>query len=167
MVTLRDYSINDVDRLVELANNENVSRYMVDTFPYPYTRQDAEWWINTGSISNDMVNKVIEYHDEFVGGIGIIPQTGWKKHSAEIGYWIGEDYWGKGIATKALGLMTDMVFRELNYQKLFAGVLSPNIASMKVMEKCGYVLEGILLKEFKKNEQLYDCHHYARLAEIS
>ena len=162
MVTLRDYSINDVHRLVELANNVNVSRYMSDTFPYPYTREDAEWWITIGSKSNDMVNKVIEYYGEFVGGIGIIPQAGWKKHSAEIGYWLGERYWGKGVATEALKLMSDMIFREMDYQKLYAQILSPNVASMSVMEKCGYVLEGILLKEVRKNGQLFDTHHYAR-----
>lgn len=97
MITLRDYAKTDADRLVDLANNENVSRYLVDTFPYPYTKRDAAWWIETGSKANHSVTKVIEYRGEFVGSVGIRPQTGWKEHSAEIGYWIGEGYWGKSL----------------------------------------------------------------------
>lgn len=161
MITLRDYTKADVGRLVELANNENVSRYLIDTVPYPYTRKDAEWWIETGAKENGSVTKVIEYGGEFVGSVGIKPQTGWQSHTAEIGYWIGEEYWGKGIATEALRLMTELAFSELGFKKLFAPVLEPNRASMRVLEKSGYVLEGVLRKEFFKSGHYFDGYCYA------
>ena len=91
MIILREYKISDLDRLVELADNENVSRHLVDTFPHPYTKQDAQWWIETGSQADGSVTKVIEYQDEFVGSVGFAKLTGWKQHVAEIGYWIGQD----------------------------------------------------------------------------
>jgi len=145
-----------------LANNENVSRYLINTFPYPYTKKDADWWISTGAHENGAVNKVIEYSGKFVGGIGIMPQTGWRDHIAEIGYWIGEAYWGHGIATEALRQMTEYAFLELRYRKLFGPVLEPNHASMKVLEKNNYILEGILKQEVFKNNQYFDIYQYAK-----
>ncbi|MGF1524996.1 MAG: GNAT family N-acetyltransferase [Leptolyngbyaceae cyanobacterium] len=162
MITLRDYRKSDTERLVSLANNKNVSRYLVDTFPFPYTQQDADWWIATGAAANNVVTKVIQYDGEFVGSVGIGPQEGWKRHVAEIGYWLGEAYWGQGIATAAVSQMTDYAIATLGYRKLFAPVLQPNKASRRVLEKCGYALEGILKSEVCKDEQFFDIYHYAR-----
>lgn len=167
MVRLRDYSRNDIDRLVMLANNENVSRYLVYTFPYPYTRRDAEWWINEGCKANNAVTKVIEYQGEFIGSIGVHPQSAWKAHTAEIGYWLGEPYWGKGLASNALKKMSDYAFAVLNYKKLFAPVLNPNKSSMAVLEKCAYQLEGIHKQEVRKGNQYFDIYYYAKLHDIS
>ena len=161
MITLRDYQPADKTKLVLLANNQNVSRYLVDTFPYPYTQQDADWWIATGSKANNAVTKVIQDRGEFVGSVGIMPQTGWRNHIAEIGYWLGEAYWGRGIATEALAIMTDYATSDLKYKKLFAPVLEPNKASMRVLEKCGYQLEGILKHEVFKDGKYFDIYHYA------
>ena len=162
MIRLRDFVEGDIDRLVALANNENVSRYLIYTFPYPYTKRDAESWIHTESRANRSVTKVIEYQGDFVGIVGITPQTGWKDHSAEIGYWVGEEYWGKGIATEALRMMSERAFTVLKYKKLFAPVLGPNKASMRVLEKCGYGLEGVLKDEVYKGGQYFDGYHYAK-----
>lgn len=162
MLRLREYTKTDADRLVYLANNENVSRYLVYTFPYPYTILDALWWIETGSKLNGSITKVIEYEGDFVGSVGINPQTGWKSHIAEIGYWIAEEYWGQGIASQALAIMSDLAFSDMKYKKLFAPVLGPNKASMRVLEKCGYVLEGVFKREFLKNGQYFDGYYYAR-----
>jgi [ribosomal protein S5]-alanine N-acetyltransferase len=161
MISLRDYTSTDVERLLELANNKLVSRYLVDTFPYPYTRADAAWWINIGSKEKGVTTKVIEHHGEFVGSVGIKAQSGWRQHVAEIGYWLGEPYWGKGITTSALQEMTNCAF-SLGYRKLYAPVLATNAASMRVLEKCGYRLEGILKSEVLKNGQYFDIHHYAK-----
>ena len=162
MITLRDYEKSDTARLVLLANNKKVSKYLVDTFPYPYTQQDAEWWIETGSKANGAITKVIQTNGEFVGSVGIRPQLGWKKHGAEIGYWLGEDYWGQGIAAEAVRIMTDHATSRLNYKKVFAPVFHPNKASMRVLEKCGYELEGILKYEVFKDGQYFDLYHYAK-----
>ena len=162
MIALRNYTHSDVNRIVELANNKNVSRYLVFTFPYPYTRKDAEWWVETGSGENDSITKAIEYKGVLVGSIGITPQRGWKNHIAEIGYWVGQPYWGKGIATTSLEIMSKIAIEELGFKKLFAPVLAPNRPSMRVLEKTGYRLEGVLKNEVEKNGRYYDIHHYAK-----
>jgi [ribosomal protein S5]-alanine N-acetyltransferase len=162
MIGLREYTESDLDRLVALANSQNVSRYLVYTFPYPYTLKDAEWWIGTGSKQNGAIVRVIEYQGVFVGNIGITRQTGWRDHLGEIGCWLAEDYWGKGIATAALRQMTDYGFSHRDFRKLYATALAPNIASMRVLEKCGYQREAILKDEVQKSGTYFDIHHFAR-----
>lgn len=160
MLVLRDYREDDADRLVELANNEEVSRYMIDTFPYPYTAQDARWWIEEGCRGPGMVTKVIEVDGSFVGSVGLTRQTGWRSHLAEVGYWLGEPYWGRGVATSALRIMCGHAFAELGIHKLFAPVLAPNTASMQVLRKCGFNKVGVLTDEVSKHHRYYDLHHF-------
>ncbi len=162
MITLRTLKKTDIERLVHLANNKNISRYLIDTFPFPYTKKDADWFLETGSSANGSVAKVIEYRDQFVGIVGITPETGWKKHIAEIGYWIAESYWGKNITPKALNIMGNFAFSELKYRKLFAPVLAPNKKSMRVLEKCDYTLEGVLKEEVLKDGHYFDVYHYSK-----
>lgn len=161
-LTLRSYRASDVERLAELANNENVSRYLVDTFPYPYTKADADWWIASGSKENGAVTKAVEWNGVFVGSVGITPQKGWRNHIAEIGYWLGEAYWGQGIATLALRQMSAIAFEEHGFKKLFAPVFAPNQASMKVLEKNEYFLEGVFKREVVKSNKMFDIHFYAK-----
>jgi [ribosomal protein S5]-alanine N-acetyltransferase len=163
MIILRDYKASDSDRLVKLANNKNVSRFLIYTFPFPYLKNDADWWIEFGCRENGAITKVIEYMGEFVGSVGISPQTGWRSHIAEIGYWIGESFWGKGIATEAVKMMTDISFSQLNFRKLFASVHAPNKASIRLLEKAGYELEATLRQENFKDGEYRDVHQYARL----
>ena len=161
-LTLRSYRASDVERLAELANNESVSRYLVDTFPYPYTKADADWWIASGSKEKGAVTKAVEWNGVFVGSVGITPQKGWRSHIAEIGYWLGEAYWGQGIATLALRQMSAIAFEEHGFKKLFAPVLAPNQASMKVLEKNEYFLEGVFKREVVKSNKMFDIHFYAK-----
>jgi RimJ/RimL family protein N-acetyltransferase len=162
VIFLREYNYSDLERLVSLANNANVARYLIYTFPNPYMTADAEWWIGTGSKQNGAITRVIEYQGLFVGSVGITPQSGWRDHIAEIGYWVAEDYWGKGIATAALRQMTTYGFTSRNFRKLYAPVLAPNIASMRVLEKCGYQREAVLKNEVQKNGVYFDTHHFVR-----
>lgn len=162
MIRLREYESSDAPRLVELANNQKVSQFLIYTFPYPYTEEDANWWITTGARDNGAITKVIEYDGIFIGSVGITPQPGWRSHTAEIGYWLGEEFWGRGLATQVLELMTKHAFSEGGWEKLFAPVLAPNRASARVLEKNGYQLEGVLRNEVIKNGQMYDMLHYAK-----
>lgn len=162
MILLRNYKHSDVGILASLANNYEVSRFLRDTFPYPYTEEDAVWWIEVGSKESGAVTQVIESDGVFVGTIGIMPLQGWRSHVAEIGYWIGRPYWGKGIATMAVELMTEMAFQELGFLKLIAPVLGPNMASIRVLEKNGYDCEGILKNEVYRNNQYYDLYRFAK-----
>jgi ribosomal-protein-alanine N-acetyltransferase len=161
-ISLRELLPSDLERLVILANNEELSRYLLYTFPHPYTRADAEWWISSGSKENGAATRVIVYRGELAGLVGITPQRGWRNHLGEIGYWVGNEYWGKGIATSALKQMTDYGFVNLRLKKLYAPILAPNVASMRVAAKCGYQLEGILKAEVVKTGQFYDIHHFAK-----
>jgi ribosomal-protein-alanine N-acetyltransferase len=162
MIALRDYCDSDLDRLVGLANNKNVSRYLVYTFPYPYTRSDAEWWIATVSKQHGSISRAIEHQGRLVGGVGITLQQGWREHLGEIGYWVGEEYWGKGIATAALKRMTDCAFTVLQLRKLYAPVLAPNVASMRVLVKSGYTREAVLQAEVQKDGLFFDIHQFVR-----
>ena len=104
---------------------------------------------------------MIEYDGRFVSSVGINLQAGWRDHLGEIGYWVAEEHWGKGIASAALRQMTDYGFANRQFRKLYAPVLSPNIASMKVLEKCGYTREAILKAEVQKRGIYFDTHHFA------
>jgi ribosomal-protein-alanine N-acetyltransferase len=162
VIEFRGYRSSDLRALVELANNRNVSEYLADRFPFPYTEEDAIWWIGIGCKQNDCINFAIENDGVLVGGIGVEPQDGQRRHCAEIGYWLGQPYWGQGIATSAVHKMTDYAFLELGFSRLYAPVLEPNRASMKVLEKCGYALEGILRNDIRKNDTFYNVHYYAK-----
>ncbi len=162
MLKLREYQLQDVDQLVALADNENVSRYMIDTFPCPYTEKDARWWIGQGSCAPGMITRAIEVEGQLVGGIGLTEQAGWRAHVAEVGYWLGEPYWGKGYATTALRLMCGHAFSELQIRKLYATVLAPNKASMRILYKCGFTFVGVLEDEVAKHGRYYDIHLFER-----
>lgn len=161
-IVLRQYTVADLDRLVALANNKRVSQYLMDTFPHPYTRAAGEWWIAVGSTQNGAMTRVIDYQGQLVGSVAISPQNGWRQHLGEIGYWIGEEHWGKGFATEALAQMTGYGFASRQFDKLYAPVLAPNVASMRVLEKCGYAAEAVLKSEVKKDGRVFDLHRYAR-----
>jgi RimJ/RimL family protein N-acetyltransferase len=160
MMELRDFIENDKSCLQKLANNKNVAKYLTDTFPSPYTNQDAEWWISVGCKNG--INKVIELNGSFVGSVGASFGKNERRYSAVVGYWLGEQYWGQGIASKALNLLTEDIFSNTEIVRLSAWVFSPNLASMRVLEKSGFKLEGILNNSIYKNGEFYNEHIYAR-----
>ncbi|MCB1924813.1 MAG: GNAT family N-acetyltransferase [Gammaproteobacteria bacterium] len=162
MLTLRDYRDDDAARLVQLANNPKVSRFLIDTFPYPYAIEDAEWWVREGCLGLGMITKVIDVDGTFVGSVGLTLQTGWRSHTAEVGYWLGEAYWGQGLATLALQRMCEQAFAEMRLRKVYAPVLAPNIASMRVLQKCGFTKVGVMVDDVVKQGRFFDVHHFER-----
>ncbi len=160
MVVLREFDQSDAPKLVELANNLNVARYLVDTFPHPYTDEDAKWWVSTGSKSG--ITKVIQYNGEFVGSVGAMPDINERRFSASIGYWVGQPFWGKGIASQALSILTNEVFATTDIIRISASVYHPNRASMRVLEKSGYVREAVLKAAVFKNDEFYDEHVFVK-----
>lgn len=161
MVTLRKFKPSDTSQLVALANNPAVSRRLTDSFPNPYTEQDATWWINEGS--KDGIHRAIELDGQFVGTIGSVIGTGEKCKQYTLGYWLGEPYWGQGIVSQALPLFIDEVFSTTDVERFQAWVYEDNIASMKVLEKAGFHKEAVLKRALYKAGKLYDEHVYARL----
>jgi len=163
MIELRALKKTDKTRLASLANNKRIWDNVRDAFPHPYQLSDAEFFINLVKKENPRQTFAIEYNGELCGVTGLVIQKDIYKKSAELGYWIGEAYWGMGIATKTVELITNYGFNTLKLNRIFAGVFEFNVGSMKVLEKNGYEKEGIFKKAVLKNEVLMDEHRYFRL----
>jgi RimJ/RimL family protein N-acetyltransferase len=140
--SLRPWRAGDEPSLVRYANNRNVSGNLKDRFPYPYTAADAADWIERASAQTPATSFAIVVDGGAVGGIGVELGIDIFRRSAEIGYWLGEPFWARGIATEALRAMTDYAFEQFDICRLEAGVFDWNPASARVLEKVGYVLEG-------------------------
>ena len=161
--SLRTLSHKDIFQMAILADNKKVSDSLKDLFPHPYSEEDATSFIDLCIQHNPQQNFAIEHHGAFCGVIGLIPQDDVYRKSAEIGYWLGEPYWGKGIATKAVRLVTDYGFKELGFARIQSGIFEYNPASMRVLEKNGYQKEGVFIKSVFKNNRYWDEHRYYKL----
>jgi RimJ/RimL family protein N-acetyltransferase len=160
---VRTWRASDADSVVRHANNSNVARQLRDRFPHPYTRAHALAFLKSAVTAERPTNYCIDVNDEAVGGIGFVCGTDVERFSAEIGYWLGEAYWGQGIVTEALGLVTAHAFSTFNVLRLFALPFADNAASIRVLEKAGYVREGILRSSSVKYGQRRDQMLYARI----
>ena len=158
---LREFAQKDIPDIVKHASNFNISRYLTSEFPYPYKPEDAAWWVQSGRKNG--IHRAIDLNGECVGGIGIVKGKGEHMYTAQIGYWLGQSCWGKGIATQALSVMTQEAFTQHGIIRLEAMVFSPNQSSMRVLEKCGYTLEGIKVKAVFKNDTFMDEHIFAKI----
>ena len=159
--TVRSWEWRDRDAIVRHANNRNVSINLRDRFPYPYTTRDARTWLDIIIDIKPETNFAIAVADEAVGGIGFTLQPDVGHRSAEIGYWLGEMFWGRGIATEALKAVTDYAFANFDICRIFAHVFEWNGASARVLEKAGYTFEGRLRKSVTKDTQTIDQLMYA------
>lgn len=157
---LREWRI-DEDRLVAIADNPNVARYLSDIFPSPYTRHDAREWIELNESMYPKTHFAIVLGDDIVGGAGLILYEREKRGVAMIGYWLGEPYWGRGIATAAVRALTQYGFEHFGLRRIESPIYAPNKPSMRVLEKCGYVCEGIMRNAVIKNGKVLDAHLYA------
>lgn len=155
--------MSDISQLAKLANNKNIWDNLRDSFPYPYSEGDAELFINLTIEENPKQNFAIEYAGDLCGVIGLILQNDVYSKSAEIGYWIGEPFWGKRIATTAIKLITSYGFEDLKLIRIYAGVFDFNIASMKALENNGYKKEGVFKNTVYKNDKIFDEHRYFKL----
>ena len=161
-VNIRALKLSDKADLEKLANNKNIWDNLRDYIPFPYNESDAEYFINLTMEEDPKQTFGIECQGKLSGVIGLVQNDVYRK-SAEIGYWIGEPFWGKGMATKAVGLITDYGFNKLDLNRIYTGVFEYNISSMKVLEKNGYEKEGIFKNAIFKNEKVYDEHRYYKL----
>ena len=162
-INLRPFKKSDSLRLAELANNENISRNLRDGFPHPYTLKHAEEFIQRLMVQDPVTFFAIEYKGEYVGNISLVKGNDVYRKSAEIGYFIGEPYWNKGIATIAVNLITDYGFKNLDIVRIHTGVYEHNKASQRVLEKCGFVYEGVFKKAVFKQEKFWNEARYAKI----
>lgn len=160
-VFLREFKESDIEILPQYLNNPKVTQYLSTRIPQPYSREDAEWWIDKGC--KNRIVRAIECEGVLVGSIGAERGRFERLRSAEIGYWIAESYWGKGIATVALRELSEFVFQNTDIARLQAHVYAGNTASARVLQKSGYELEGVLRKAVVKNGVFMDAELYALL----
>lgn len=161
-IILRTLGDSDASALALLANNIKIWNNVRDILPHPYTLQDAVSFINHTKQENPQVSFAIEYEGQFCGMIGLIPQQDVYKLTAEIGYWIGEPFWGKGIATTAVKLVTEYGFDVLNLVRIHTGIFAYNTGSMRVLQKNGYEKDGLFKKSIFKNGKIVDEHRYSK-----
>jgi len=159
--TVRDWRRGDEASLVEHANNRNIWINLRDRFPHPYTKRDAARWMAYVHAGPPDTNFAIAVDGEAAGSIGFVVQPDVHHISAEIGYWLGEAYWGRGIMTEALRAVTAFAFRAYGLERIYAAVFEWNPASMRVLEKSGYVREGVLRRSVIKDGKIIDQVLYA------
>jgi len=162
---IRDFQFDDVPALVKYANNYKIFRWVKDNFPYPYTIKDAELWISVARNSNEGLNYAIANDKELIGGIGVKFKEDVYRFSWELGYWLGEPFWNKGIITEAVKVFTKYLFENYNIKSITANVYEGNKASMKVLTKAGFKLDGVIRKAVFKEKLFWDLYVYTLLRE--
>ena len=153
----------DAEALARHANNINVAQQLRDRFPHPYTRANANAFLRVATAPGEPSILAIDVNGEAVGGIGFVAGTDVERYSAEVGYWIGEAYWNRGIVTEALVLLTDHLFATSTLLRLFALPFADNPGSIRVLEKAGYTREAILRSSSVKNGIPRDQALYAKV----
>jgi RimJ/RimL family protein N-acetyltransferase len=162
---IRSWDPGDVDSLTAHANNPKIWKNVRDAFPRPYTREDAAGWIHRATSQVPETHFAIAVGGEAAGAIGFILKDDVYRRSAEIGYWLGEDYWGRGIVAEALRALTDYAFASHDLCRIYAGVFEWNTASMRVLEKAGYAFEARLRKAVTKENLTVDEVLYTIIRE--
>lgn len=157
---LRQLNINDADSIAKHANNINIWNNVRDYFPHPYVKQNAIDFITFVNQKESIEDFSIVVDGNAVGMVGIVPQTDVERVSAEIGYWLGEDYWNKGLMTNVVLDVVDYVFNNTPIIRLFAPVFEHNIASMRVLEKAGFQKIAVLRNAAIKNNKIIDMHYH-------
>lgn len=160
-VTLRSWHIDDLETLVSIANNANIAKYMADVFPHPYTHEKGKNFIEFANSNSTACIFAITINDKAIGSIGLHLQSDILRKNAEIGYWLSEEYWGKGIISNAIQQIVPYGFENLDIVRIFARIYGTNIPSQKVVEKCGFKLEGRFEKTVFKNNEFLDELIYA------
>lgn len=160
---IRDLAASDADALVKYANERRVSSQLRDVFPHPYTRADAQAFLERATQEEPRGSFAIATAQELIGGIGLHRFDDVYRRTAEIGYWLAVPFWGQGIATRAVAALSDWAFANLDLARLCAGVFETNPASARVLEKAGYTLEGRLRQHVTKHGRTIDQLVYARL----
>ena len=158
---LRRWRAEDAGSLVRHANNPNVSRNLRDAFPYPYTELHAESFLERNVGREPITNFAIEINGEAAGSVSLRLQSDIYSGVAEIGYWIAEPYWGRGIASEAARAMTDYGFEQFPITRIEADVFERNPASMRVLEKAGFRFEARLRQRITKAGETMDAMLYA------
>lgn len=164
--SIRSFRPEDVASLTKHAGSYRVARDL-SRMPHPYTTHDAEGWIARATSGKPESQFALTIRDEVVGGIGLRlddpERKGVFRHSAELGYWLGEPFWGRGIMTEAVLGFVEWAFPALDLVRIHAAVFARNPASARVLAKAGFAFEGRLRAQYFKDGELLDGLLYARV----
>jgi RimJ/RimL family protein N-acetyltransferase len=158
--TLRPFRASDATSLAAVANEREIWLQLRDRFPHPYHREHAEAFIAFCEKQERATNMAVCVDDRAIGSIGITPGSDIERVNAEIGYWIGKPYWGRGIVTAALRGMTRYAIDHFALTRVFAIPFVDNAGSIRVLEKAGYAREGLMRRSAIKDGQIRDQYLY-------
>ena len=160
---LREWKETDIESVAYYANNKKVADNLRNVFPFPYTMSDAEFFVKM-CMKADKTKDLylaIDVDGKAVGSIGVFKQSDVYSKSGELGYWLGEEYWGKGIVSDAVKQTCEIAFECFDIVRIFAEPYAYNMGSRRVLEKAGFELEGIMKKGVCKNGEIFDYCMYA------
>lgn len=161
---MRPFVAADATSVAVMANDRRIWLQLRDLFPYPYHLADAETYIGRVASVEPPRSLAIVVDAAAVGGVGLELMADVNRRSAEIGYWLGTAYWGRGIATEAVTLFTEWALSAHGLLRIFAQPFASNFASRRVLEKAGYLLEGTMRCSAVKDGVVRDQCMYARLS---
>lgn len=164
---LRKWKESDAEALLKYAGNPKITAMMSDGFANLATPEGSAKFIAFANSGEDKIYRAIELNGEVIGGIGVSVQTDIYRKNAELGYWLAEPFWGKGIISEAIRIMISEAFEKLDIARIFARPFHTNKASHRVLEKAGFRLETILEKAVFKNGEYLDEHLYSIRKSIS
>lgn len=165
-VILRPWSVHDANELAIIADNKKVADNLRDGFSYPYSLKDAVDWLNIIIPENNPPRFFAIISDkQLVGSIGIVTKSDIYRKNFEIGYFLAESHWGKGIATRAIKAATSYAFKDFDIVRIYAEPFADNPGSRRALEKAGYTLEATLKRNVIKNEIVKDSCIYSVLRE--
>lgn len=161
---IRKWRLEDAKDLAGMLSNKKIQDNLRDGLPYPYTEKDAQAFIQdmlAADSTKTFAFAIIDDENKAIGSIGAFRCENIHRQTAEMGYYLAEEYWGKGIATEAVKQLADHVFNQTDIMRIFAEPFSTNRGSCRVLEKSGFQFEGTLRKNAVKNGEIKDMQMYA------
>lgn len=164
---LREWKIEDAESVAVVANNPNIAKNLRNVFPNPYTLEDAKWYVND-CIEKENLNQItraIVVDGKAVGSIGIFVKDDVYEKSGELGYWLGEEYWRRGIMSAAVKQICKEAFAKFDIERIFAEPYEYNAGSRGVLEKAGFTYEGTMRNGVYKNGKVFSYCMYSLLKD--
>lgn len=163
---LRPFQSDDCQSLAHYANNKDIANNLRDIFPHPYNLQDAQDWITYATTQKNDILLALVINNDVVGSIGALFKTDVYQLNAEVGFWLNPAYWNKGMMTEALQFIVNHIFDTTSVERVYAHVFSTNLASQRVLQKCGFKQEARLERAVIKNGIVMDELIFALLRPI-
>lgn len=162
---LKKWRLDYIKEIAEYANNKKIADNLRDAFPYPYTEDDAKFYIKhcMREEGHTQICRAIVINKKAVGSVGVFFRDDVYSKTGEIGYWLAEEFWGRGIMNTAISKVCKIVFDEYDIIRIHAEPFADNIGSRKALEKAGFILEGIMKNNVIKNNKILDSCMYAKL----